>query len=216
VAASRDLEEDYHMPEPLRRLPHLLYLPQGYDAADKLWPLVLFLHGKGQCGVDLNQVKAHGPPKLIAAKKQFPFILVSPQSPSYGWNPRELSALLDDIGARYRVDRDRVYLTGLSMGGFGTWALAALEPERFVAIVPICGGGNPAEAPKMKDLAIWVFHGAKDEIVPLAKSQEMVDALKEAGSTVKFTVYPEIEHDSWTATYDDPEVWKWLLEQKRG
>lgn len=203
------------MSEPLRRLPYLLSLPQEYDASDKPWPLVLFLHGKGECGTDLNQLKKHGPPKLIDEQKQFPFILVSPQSPTYGWKPPELSALLDDIVAGYRVDRDRTYVTGLSMGGFGTWALAALEPDRFAAIVPICGGGDPTDATKLKHLPIWVFHGAKDEIVRLAKSKEMVDALKKAGSAVKFTVYPEVEHDSWTQTYENAEVWAWLLQQKR-
>ena len=102
------------------------------------------------------------------------------------------------------------------MGGYGTWALAAAQPDRFAAIIPICGGGNPKDAARIKDLPIWVFHGAKDPTVPLARSQEMVDALKAAGSDVKFTVYPDAVHDCWTETYDNPEVYSWLLSHKKG
>ena len=105
-----------------------------------------------------------------------------------------------------------MYLTGLSMGGFGTWTLAAAYPRRFAAIAPICGGGSPKDAPKLKSLPIWVFHGAQDKTVPLARSEDMVKALKGAGAgEVKFTVYPDAGHDSWTATYDNPELYSWLL-----
>ena len=197
-------------------LNYLLYLPEKYDADKKEWPLVLFLHGAGESGNDLNKVKIHGPPKLIAAGKQFPAIVVSPQSARMGWNPQSLNALLDDLVAKYRVDKDRIYVTGLSMGGFGTWALASANADRFAAIVPICGGGNPADAAKMKDLPIWVFHGAKDGAVKLEQSERMVDALKSAGAkNVDFTVYPDLEHDSWTVTYDNPKVWEWLFKQNR-
>ena len=102
------------------------------------------------------------------------------------------------------------------MGGFGTWALAAAHPERFAAIAPICGGGDPKQAERLKDLPIWVFHGAKDPTVPLARSEEMVKALKEAGGEPKFTVYPDAGHDSWTETYDNPELYEWFLAHKRG
>jgi predicted peptidase len=195
---------------------YLLYLPGGYESDKKEWPLILFLHGAGESGDDLAKVKVHGPPKLIENKKMdFPCIVVSPQSARGGWNVDTLTALLDDLAAKYRVDKDRVYLTGLSMGGFGTWSLAAAHAERFAAIVPICGGGNPADAARLKDLPIWVFHGAKDTTVPPERSERMVKALKEAGSNVKFTVYPDAGHDSWTATYDDPELYRWLFAQKR-
>jgi predicted peptidase len=198
-------------------LNYLLYLPKDYETGNKAWPLVLFLHGAGESGSDVNKVKIHGPPKLIAAGKQFDSIVVSPQSPGRGWNPQSLNALLDDLIAKYRVDKDRIYVTGLSMGGFGTWALAAAAPDRFAAIAPICGGGNPADASKIKHLPIWVFHGAKDNAVPLSASESMVNALKEAGAgDVKFTVYPEAGHDSWTETYDNPEFFAWLFKQKRG
>jgi predicted peptidase len=197
------------------KLKYLLFLPEGYEKTDKSWPLVLFLHGSGESGNDLPKVKLHGPPKIVETKKDFPFIVVSPQSPGRGWDPAALNALLDDVEANYRVDKERVYLTGLSMGGFGTWALAAFAPNRFAALVPICGGGNPADAPRLKNIPVWVFHGAKDRTVPLARSEAMVNALKEAGGHVKFTVYPEAGHDSWTATYDDPQLWAWLTQQKR-
>lgn len=197
------------------KLKYLLFLPEGYEQGDKKWPLILFLHGAGESGDNLSKVKIHGPPKIVEKKADFPFIEVSPQSPGRGWNVDALKGLLDEVMHDYRVDRDRVYLTGLSMGGFGTWSLAAAHPEYFAAIAPICVGGNPSDAAKLKSLPIWVFHGAKDEVVPLDRSQQMVDALKEAGADVKFTVYPDAHHDSWTETYDNPKLYDWLLEHKR-
>lgn len=197
------------------KLKYLLFLPEGYQSGGKQWPLILFLHGAGESGDDLNVVKKHGPPKIVESKRDFPFIVVSPQSPRRGWNPEALAALLDEIIVNYQVDRDRVYLTGLSMGGYGTWTLAAAYPERFAAIAPICGGGSTDDAARLKGLPIWVFHGAKDPVVPLARSEEMVKAIEEAGGNVKFTVYPDAEHDSWTVTYDNPELYEWLLAQQR-
>jgi predicted peptidase len=197
-------------------LDYLLYLPKGYDKGEKAWPLLLFLHGAGESGNDLSKVKKHGPPKLVAAGKDLPFIIVSPQSRRRGWQPGTLNALLDDVSKKYRVDADRVYVTGLSMGGFGTWALAASRPDRFAAIVPICGGGNPKTASKLKDLPVWVFHGGKDRAVPVERSEAMVKALKDAGSkSVEFTLYPEAGHDSWTKTYNNPKLYEWLLAHKR-
>jgi predicted peptidase len=195
---------------------YLLYLPEGYGKDDRAWPLVLFLHGASESGSDLNKVKTHGPPKLAAGGKDLPFILVAPQSARRGWDPATLNALLDDVVATHKVDRDRIYVTGLSMGGYGTWALAAAYPERFAAVVPICGGGNPADAGKLKDLPIWVFHGGKDRVVPPSQSEDMVKALKEKGAAnIKYTLYPEAGHDSWTEAYNDPELYQWLLRQKR-
>lgn len=198
------------------KLNYLLYLPEGYGKEEKAWPLLLFLHGAGESGSDLQNVKKHGPPKLVEQKKDLPFIVVSPQSPGRGWDAETLNALLDDVVAHHKVDKDRIYLTGLSMGGFGTWTLAAAHPEKFAAIVPICGGGNPSDAKKLKDLPVWVFHGAKDTTVPPNRSEAMVKALKEAGAKeVKFTLYPDAGHDSWTETYNNPEVYEWLLKHKR-
>ena len=201
------------------RIQYLLYIPQDYAKAKEPWPLVLFLHGAGERGDNLEKVKVHGPPKLAARGKQLPFICISPQCPAKSWWPKEtkaLVALLDDVAARYNVDTDRVYLTGLSMGGFGTWALAIDQPKRFAAIAPICGKGDPEKVAAIKHVPAWVFHGGKDRTVPLKASEVMVEALKAAGAEPKFTVYPEAGHDSWTATYDNPDFWKWLLAQRRG
>ena len=198
---------------------YLLYLPQDYGTdKKKQWPLVLFLHGAGERGDDLSKVSLLGPPKLATEGKSFPFILVSPQCPEDSWWTSEtdmLTALLDELETKCAVDKKRIYLTGLSAGGYGTWALAAKQPARFAAIAPICGGGNPKNGALIKDIPMWVFHGDKDSAVPLSESQEMVDAVKAAGGNPKFTIYPGVGHDSWTATYNSDEFWKWLLDQKR-
>jgi predicted peptidase len=119
------------------------------------------------------------------------------------------------MAAKHKVDPERIYLTGLSMGGFGTWSLAAYRPQRFAAIVPICGGGEMILTRRLAQMPTWAFHGGKDPVVPLKRSEEMVDALKRVNQDAKLTVYPEAGHDSWTATYDNPEVYEWLLEHKR-
>lgn len=203
---------------------HLRYwlsLPDGYEGdTSKKWPLVLFLHGAGERGDDLELVTKHGPPKLVKAGKNFPFILVAPQCPSDSWwesttQVIALTTLLDRVQADHRVDTDRVYCTGLSMGGYGTWRLACEYPSRFAAIAPVCGGGRPFLAKAMKDIPAWVFHGAKDPVVPLSESEKMVDALKRAGGTVEFTIYPDALHDSWTETYDNPALYDWLLKHRR-
>jgi predicted peptidase len=194
---------------------YLLYLPKDYGRKDS-WPLMLFLHGAGERGDNLELVKKHGPPKLIEAGKDFPFIVVSPQCPQgRWWEPVELATLLDEIVEKQKVDKDRIYVTGLSMGGFGTWSLAAYQPRRFAAIVPICGGGEPLVTMLLAHVPAWVFHGGKDPVVPLERSEKMVEALKKNGGNVKFTVYPEAGHDSWSEAYDDPQLYEWLLQQKR-
>jgi len=195
---------------------YLLYLPKGYEGGRKRWPLLLFLHGAGERGRDLDLVKKHGPPRLIAEGHDLPFIVASPQCPgNQWWSSDVLNALLDDLAANCRVDESRVYLTGLSMGGYGTWGLACEHPERFAAVAPICGGGNRLLAHRLKDVPVWAFHGAKDDAVPLAESEKMANALKACGGRVKLTVYPDAGHDSWTATYANPELYKWLLKHRR-
>jgi len=216
ASPARQLEKRFESKaNPPAGIPYLLYLPSAYQGSEKRWPLMLFLHGSGESGTNLAKVKAHGPPKVVESKSDFPFILVSPQSLGRGWNPELLNELLDQIQHDYRVDPDRVYLTGLSMGGFGTWALAARHPEKFAAVVPICGGGSTNDAPKLAKLPIWVFHGDQDKTVPPERSKAMVEALKAAGGSPRFTLYPEAGHDSWTATYNNPELYDWLLKQKR-
>lgn len=198
-----------------------LSLPDGYAAdTGRRWPLMLFLHGAGERGNNLEIVKKHGPLKRIASGTNLPFVVVAPQCPSNDWweSTRQcltLVALLDEVLAKHRIDPDRVYCTGLSMGGYGTWRLASENPERFAAVIPICGGGRWFTVGAMRNVPAWVFHGAKDPVVPLVESEKMVNALRKAGGTVEFTVYPEAQHDSWTATYDNPAVYEWLLKQVR-
>jgi hypothetical protein len=180
---------------------------------------MLFLHGSGERGTNLAKVAVHGPPKIVKAKRDFPFILVSPQCPAGSiWSDEAVLALLDEIQEKYRVDLDRVYLTGLSMGGYGTWSLGMKYPDRFAAIAPICGGGSildvllvPAgKAGALKRLPVWAFHGAKDNVVPLEQSEDMINALKKAGNqNTKLTVYPEAGHDSWTEAYNSQELYDW-------
>ena len=199
---------------PKLRAGYQLFLPKAYRTGGKKWPLILFLHGSGERGTNLDLVKVHGPPKIVDKKPDFPFIVVSPQCPKgQWWDNKILIALLDDVATKYAVDTDRIYLTGLSMGGYGTWSLAAAHPERFAAIVPICGGGDPKTAAKLKNLPIWVFHGEKDRSVPIARSREMVSAIHKTGGNVKFTAYPKLGHNCWAVSYDNPALYTWLLKQ---
>lgn len=153
------------------------------------------------------------------------FIVISPQCPSGPWwDDDGVIGLLDEVMARHKTDPSRVYLTGLSMGGYGTWSVGLKYPERFAAIVPVCGGGSfrdllSAPRPKREAilaLGIRVFHGAKDPTVPLSESENMVNALKKYGvKDLELTVYPEAKHDSWTETYNQPELYAWLLKHQR-
>ena len=205
---------------------YLIYLPKDYNARSKTrWPLMLFLHGAGERGTNLSKVAVHGPPKLVKQARDFPFIIVSPQCPNnQSWDNDVLLALLDEIEKNYNTDKSRVYLTGLSMGGYGTWSLGLAHPERFAAIAPICGGGDPivlllADPKKLaviKTLGVWAFHGGKDPVVPLLESERMIDGLKKAGcKDVELTVYPEAQHDSWTETYNNPKLYDWFLAHQR-
>lgn len=199
------------------RCQYLVFLPKDYDQSKKKWPLILFLHGSGERGADLNKVKRHGVAKVVEQSPDFPFIVVSPQCPEgVWWSTEMLAVLLDEIEKNYRVDKKRIYVTGLSMGGFGTWQLAIENPDRFAAIAPICGGGNSHLVPKIKHLPVWVFHGAKDEIVPIEESREMVRALRKAGGRPKFTIYPRAKHDSWTEAYENKQLYQWFLKHQRG
>ncbi len=196
---------------------YLLHLPKEYSKVAKRWPLIMFLHGAGERGNNLELVKRHGLPKVIKDYEEFPFIVVSPQCPKgQWWDEQTLIGLLDELEAQYVVDTNRVYLTGLSMGGFGTWSLATKYPDRFAAIAPVCGGGYPYLAYRLAKVPIWAFHGAKDRRVPLYESKRMVEAVKHFGGQAKLTVYPRAGHDCWTETYDNPELYNWFLEHQRG
>jgi predicted peptidase len=191
---------------------YLLYLPEDYFQASKKWPLVLFLHGSGERGTDINIVKRNGPPMLVEEGYKFPFILITPQCPERtSWDNKLLLSLLEDIELKYNVDKDRIYLTGLSMGGSGTWSFAIEYPKIFAAIVPISGGGEPDDVCALKDVPVWVFHGEKDDVVPIKEDSDMVDALRQCGGNVKFTIYPQVGHGAWVEAYNNPELYNWLL-----
>jgi predicted peptidase len=194
----------------------LLYLPEQYAARDQRWPLLIFLHGASERGEDLERVKNNGPPKIVQTQRDFPFIVVSPQvSADMAWDSDSLNALLDELLGQLPIDPERVYVTGLSMGGYGAWNFASEHPERIAAIAPISGAGEAVRACRLKDMPIWAFHGAEDPIVPLFDDQKMVDAVRACGGHVEFTVYPNVGHDAWTQTYENPELYRWLLEHRR-
>jgi len=172
----------------------------------------------GERGDDLRLLEKHGLPRLIAAGRTFPFLVVSPQCPETDfWSDAPgLSEFVAAAIERHRADPARVYLTGLSMGGFGVWSLAQRHPERYAAILPVCGGGDVRWAPRLKNVPTWVFHGARDTVVPPQRSVDMVEAIKAAGGTPRFTLYPEAAHDSWTETYNNDTIYSWLLAHRRG
>jgi predicted peptidase len=201
-----------------RSFRYLLHLPPGYEVAGgKKWPLILFLHGMGERGDDLDLVKTQGLPKKLESWPDCPFIVVSPQCPMssfWTWEADALNALLDDVMARYVVDPERVYLTGLSMGGAGTWQLAIRHPERFAALAPICAPSIPVLLERVQHLPIWVFHGAKDTVVPVETSDNMVKVFRSLGGDIQYTVYLDAGHDSWTQAYDNPALYEWMAKQK--
>jgi len=194
---------------------YLIYLPDGYNGAEQTWPLLLFLHGAGERGRDINKVRRHGPPAMIDSGRSLPMIVVSPLCPKgSGWRTELLLELLGEVSQRYAVSSRQVFVTGNSMGGYGTWALAAADPDRFAAAVPVCGGGDVNKADRLARLSVWAFHGAQDETIPLKESQEMVDAIQAAGGSAKLTVYPEEGHGICDLTYNNLDLYTWLLKQK--
>jgi len=198
-------------------LQYLVSVPDDYETArGKRYPLLVFLHGSGERGTNLELLKVHGPMKLAAAGKKFPFIVVAPQcSERRNWDADELVGLLNDLEKKFRVDRSREYLTGISMGGYGTWALVAAQPKRFAAIAPVCGGGDPGSAASFAKVPTWVVHGDKDPAVPFAQSVAMVDAMKAAGGSPIFTQVVGGTHDVWTEFYLKDEFYEWLLKFRR-
>ena len=216
---SQSLQEEHAFDTTLQ-LEYLLFLPNSYDhLPDKKWPMIIFLHGAGERGNNLGLLKNHGIPKIVEQKPDFQFITVSPQCPKGSWWTHELrllNELVGEITNKYEVDTNRIYLTGLSMGGFGTWSLASMNPKCYAAIAPICGGGEPRQvAQALKNMPIWVFHGAKDTVIPADRSEEIVKELKPMNGNVKFTLYPDADHDSWTRTYDNPKLYEWFLKHSK-
>jgi predicted peptidase len=196
----------------------LLFLPAGFDRRGATrYPLLIFLHGSGESGEDIEKVKVYGPPKLVASRSDFPFIVASPQARNRieRFDLVVLDAMLDELLEQLPIDPDRVYLTGLSMGGMWTYGWASLRPDRFAAIAPVCGDWDAADACRLKHIPVWAFHGAKDDVVPIDSDRAMVEAINACGGGARLTVYPDTGHDSWTAAYADPELYTWLLQQRR-
>ncbi|MBV9874733.1 MAG: prolyl oligopeptidase family serine peptidase [Verrucomicrobia bacterium] len=201
----------------LVHIKYLLFIPDAYgDGAAKRWPLILYLHGGSRRGDDIEKLREpeFGLTALVEKDKSFPFIVLSPQCPEgeYWTDTEALIGLLDEVENKYRVDPARVYLTGHSMGGFGTWYLAYKHPERFAAIAPMSAPFTvTAWASRLKDMAIWAFHGAKDNLVPIGGDEELIDALKSLGNDARFTVLPGRDHNILDA-YKNQELYAWFLQ----
>jgi predicted peptidase len=204
----------------------VVFVPRGYKPG-RPTPTILFLHGLGESGTDGKRQVAVGlGPAVKKREKTFPFLVIFPQAhkpdrdvPSV-WRAdrpdgKRALASLDAVEKEFSVDRNRLYLTGLSMGGFGTWALAASHPDRWAAIAPICGGGDPADASKIKHLPCWCFHGDADNVVPVDLSRRMIKALRAAGAEPTYDEYAGVGHNSWDKAYDTAGLYDWLLQQKR-
>ena len=203
-----------------KRIPFLgyrIYLPDGYSA-EKSYPLIIALHGAGERGEDTSLVEVHGVAKYVAAGLKLDAIVIAPQCPSdWVWSNLtvELKELIDSVVSEYSVDTDRISLTGLSMGGFGTWEMGISYPAFFSALAPVCGGGMSWRAKLIGSTPVWAFHGDADTVVPPENSHMMVKALRAAGGNVKLTIFGGVGHNSWVNAYEDTRVIEWLLEQRR-
>jgi predicted peptidase len=199
---------------------YVVFVPHDYKG-DKPYPVILFLHGAGETlGGKKRPVEVGIGPAIKKHEKTFPFITVIPQSHQRTWRAdsadgKRALAILDEVCKNYKTDPRRIYLTGLSMGGYGTWSLAVAHPERWAAIAPICGGGDPRQAAKIKDLPCWCFHGDADRPVPVERSREMLRALWAAGGHPNYTEYPGVGHNSWDAAYGTDELYVWMLKHRR-
>ncbi|MDE2112120.1 MAG: dienelactone hydrolase family protein [Alphaproteobacteria bacterium] len=195
-------------------LRYMQFVPAAYHGGKA--PLLIFLHGSGEAGGDVFKVMTNGPWNYAKAHAEFPFIVVAPQLLVDGeWNPEQLKAWLEDVEARLPVDRRRIYLTGLSRGGGGTWDFAMRYPDLFAAIAPVSGYSNLKQPCGLKGVGIWAFHGAKDDIVPIADEAALVDRARACGVDINYTIYPEGNHNAWDATYSDPTLYAWLLSHER-
>jgi predicted peptidase len=185
-------------------------------------PVILFLHGAGESGTDgvLPTTVGLGP-AVLRDPQRFPSLIVFPQAEGHGWTGRNLDAAiaaLDDVMQNFAVDEDRVYVTGISMGGYGTWLMASNHPERFAAAVPICGGvagDRERTAQRLAQMPQWIFHGDADDIIKVSESRTMVAALRNAGAPIRYTEYAGVGHNSWDRAYAEPELMPWLLAQRR-
>ena len=197
---------------------YLFYLPEEYGKADQKWPMIVYLHGASSRGSNMSRVRRSGIPWLADHEKGFPFITIAPQCPKgKRWvdlDTAGIMKIIDDICAEYAVDRDRIYVTGVSMGGHGAWYLAYKYPDRFAAVAPLCGRVETTWAETLKQIPSWVFHGNRDRVCPIRYSNGIVDALKSFGASVKYTVYKGAGHDIVTRTYRR-ELFDWFLQHRR-
>ena len=198
---------------------YVVFVPHDYKG-DKPYPVILFLHGRGETGMDgERQVKVGLGPAIKKQEKTFGFIAVFPQAQKPSWRAdsedgQRALRILDEVMKQYKTDAKRVYLTGLSMGGSGTWSMAIKHPNRWAAIVPICGWGDPNQADAIKKVPCWCFHGDADKAVAVEKSRHMIRALKAASGDPKYTEYPGVDHrGGWENAYATPELYEWLLKQ---
>lgn len=218
-------------------LPYRILFPEGYETAGQPFPLLLFLHGAGERGRDNKAQLAHGAQTIADSLSRYPAVVVFPQCSADGYwadvkrtgegfsfafreeanpNLKMVMGLLDQLLQTEKLDTSRLYLGGLSMGGFGTFELLARRPEAFAAAFPICGGGHPLLAPLYgPGTAMWIFHGAQDEVVPVEESRAMYQALQRAGSSVQYTEYPEARHNSWDNAFAEPGLFSWLFRQQK-
>jgi predicted peptidase len=198
---------------------YVVFIPHDYKG-DEALPCILFLHGSGETGTDGLKQATQGLGNAIRKQeKAFPYIAVFPQSQNRTWradspDAERALAILGEVQKQYKVDPRRIYLTGLSMGGMGTWSVATRYPDRWAAIVPICGRGDPTQAAKIKDIPCWCFHGDADKAVPVTGSRDMIAAIKDAGGSPKYTEYPGVGHNSWDMAYATKEMWTWLAQQR--
>lgn len=197
---------------------YVKYLPEDFDE-DKKYPLVFFLHGAGERGDDLDVAMRHGYMKYVRENgKEYPFIFIAPQCPDgkyWGCYTESLIAFLEDIIDALPVDRNRVYLTGFSMGGTGTWMLAMACPEKFAAIAPVCGTGIYWNAEAVTSLPIFMYHGDCDTIVPVTESVTMLNSVNKRGGNAKLKICYGVGHNAWDYAYTDEELLNWMLEQKK-
>lgn len=192
--------------------PYYDYLLMSYGRPTTGRPVLLFLHGSGERGKDLLPVTIHGPAQHPELMNQTDMVLISPLCPrGEWWSTGRLYQFLEVVINRHQLNPRQVYVTGLSMGGFATWDLAIQYPDWIKGIAPVCGGGLVEKACEMKMVPIWAFHGEKDPIVPADTSRLMVHRVQQCGGHAKLTIYPDLEHDSWTTTYANPELYQWFI-----
>lgn len=217
-SAQSRLVEDYMQTVTHENLRYYLYYPEEYEQnADSKFGLLLFLHGGGESGGDLEDIKKNGPPKLLVEGKQFPFLVLAPQNPHSRkwWNTHAVVALLDEVVESNRVDEKRIYLSGLSRGGSAAWELATQYPKKFAALAVVCGMAPLPYAHWIdKELPIWVFHGDKDEIIDVGESDKMVKKLNQMGYKVRYSRYENVGHNAWSRAYTTDSLYTWMSNQK--